>query len=93
MKLILRWFALAVVVPLLAGWFHVDPLYRAARSLTKAPAVAQVSAQTSDPGHGAFCSDPAGPSVFLGRDVPELGTYPAFRDWCEERGGETGWKV
>jgi hypothetical protein len=93
MKTVLRWTMILVFVPVLANWFYLEPLYRAARVLAPRPAAVEVSAPLSTPGHGAFCNSGAEPSVFLGRDVPELGSYAAFADWCEARGGELGWTV
>ena len=44
------------------------------------------------PGHGAYCKIPGEPAVFLGRDLPDLGDYKAFTEWCLERNGEVAWK-
>ena len=92
MSTVLKWVGILAVVPLLTGWFYVDPLYRAARCLAQLQPVERV-AMVMEPGHGAYCSNESEPSVFLGRDVPELGSYQAFDRWCQERGGETSWKV
>jgi hypothetical protein len=44
-------------------------------------------------GHGTWCQIGREPAVFLGRDVPGLGSYGAFAEWCEARKGRIGWSA
>jgi hypothetical protein len=43
--------------------------------------------------HGAYCAPAGEGAVFLGRDVPELGSYGAFQEWCTAQGGVARWSA
>ena len=62
--------------------------------LPRAPAPIPLPAATSEAeeGHGAYCATSKG-AVFLGRDVPELGSYRALDAWCSQQGGSTRWSA
>ena len=90
MKSVLRWAVMAVVLPLLAEWFALPPIHRIVAALTLREAVVG-QAQTTLPGHGAYCREGDQSALFLGRDLGGLGSYSVFEVWCEEQGGEVGW--
>ena len=87
MKLLLT-LLLAVLLP----WL-MDGLLPPAPGDLAVPLVEPAAPGDGDTGHGAYCELAEEPALFLGRDVPELGTYQAFQGWCEARGGTTRWSA
>lgn len=90
MKSVLRWALITFALPLVGGWFALPPLHRIVATLAGAAAPAAL-VEVEPAGHGAYCRGAARTPRFLGRDLPELGSYSAFQTWCEKQGGEVDW--
>ncbi len=83
---------LKLLVVVLLSWLADTVLPPAPADLT-APMGELAASSDDDLAHGAYCQLPQEPTVFLGRDVPQLASYRAFRSWCTGRGGITRWSV
>lgn len=84
MKLLLK-ILLLILLPWLAD--AIRPVGPAA------PDMHPALAEAATPAHGAYCAPIGEGAVFLGRDVPELGSYGAFQEWCAARGGVARWSA
>ena len=87
MKIMLK-LLLVILLPWLA-----DTLLPPVPADLTAPMGELAASSAGDMAHGAYCQLPERPTVFLGRDVPQLASYRAFRGWCTARGGITRWSV
>ena len=85
-----KWIWLAFLLPLVVDFVMSRPWEEKPTQPT-VELLDALLAEEDVPGHGAFCVAKGHPPVYMGRDNIPVGTYGQFREWCDDRGGKTGW--